>query len=183
MYDKDDDDYLQALISRMFPIFPINSWLGSYSTVSHSKSIQKFNKNEFRNGIIQYVRKNLRMDFHPSVHPSWRFELRIRQPEFMSHYFRSKVQVLRSTWISLIKLSGLISYLACRPGAIRTEFFVRRNRALRPRLGEPIMIYFAFQYENNIHIQIISGYSFVQLPFAQFDGRFECTINPTKGLV
>ena len=26
MNDKDDGDYLQALMSRMFPILPINSW-------------------------------------------------------------------------------------------------------------------------------------------------------------
>ena len=34
MNDKDDGDYLQALISRIFPILPINSGHGSYSITS-----------------------------------------------------------------------------------------------------------------------------------------------------
>ena len=81
----------------------------------------------------------------------------------MSHYFRPKVQVLRSTWISLIKLRGLFSYLACRPGAIRT-FRPPQQGIKAPALGADNDL---FNTKIIYIFNFISGYSFVQLPFAR----------------
>ena len=63
MNDKDDGDYLQALISRIFPILPINSWpriIQYYLIQSLFRSSTKLNFESLpRNGTVKILFQNL----------------------------------------------------------------------------------------------------------------------------
>ena len=72
MNDNDDDDYLQALISRMFPILPINSW---------PRIIQYYlNQSLFRAFLIRKV-KLIMLHNHEGSFIKTRAQLLSKRPE------------------------------------------------------------------------------------------------------